>query len=330
MDIEEKISVIVPIYNVEKYLEECLNSIINQTYQKLEIILIDDASTDRSLDICRKFKNKDRRIKLIINRQNKGVAYCRNTGIRHVTSKYVIFVDSDDYINTNMIKKLYNLKNKYTADISMCKFNNISDKSINNINDEECNEKVLEKEEKFNILYDKNQEIKLCAVVIWNKLYNIDIFKNIKYPSGSIHEDEMAAHLILNNAKKIVFTTERLYNYRKREGSITSSEYTVKRQDILDALIRRYYFFKKKGINKLASNTLKNYCYFIIKHYKCSIDYKLSNEVKSNLMNKLKAVLKDLMLDKHIYIQTKLMIISFYFMPNFVIKVIFSAKDLTL
>ncbi len=329
----EKISIIIPVYNVERYIEECLDSVINQTYKNLEILIINDGSTDRSLEICRKYKKKDKRIRLI-NQKNMGVAYCRNLGLKKVTSAYVMFVDSDDYIEENMVATLYKLLKSNNSDIAMCAFKNILDFSYesNLINDssfsfDTC---VLEGEKKFQFLYDKNVDMKLCSVVIWNKLYKKDIFKNIKYPDNTIHEDEAMAHVILNRANKIVFTSKKLYNYRKRENSITNSPYSEERQDILPALLKRYHFFKKNNYNMLASNTLKSYCFFIMKHYKYSMNYGILYKVKNKLRKNLKDIMKDLILDKYISLLTKLMIICFYFMPKFVLKVVFYNKELTL
>ena len=182
---EELISVIVPIYKVEKYLKRCIESIINQTYHNLEIILVDDGSPDKCGEMCEEYSKKDKRIK-VIHKENGGLSDARNKGLEIATGKYIGFVDSDDFIDKDMYKVLYNNLKNNNADMSICSIYQFE-------NEEEIvkgynkNETVItyNKQEMFNNFYDDL----LRNVVAWNKLYKADIFKDIKYPKGKAVEE---------------------------------------------------------------------------------------------------------------------------------------------
>lgn len=334
---KDKISIIVPIYNTDKYLAECIESIINQTYKNLEIILINDGSSDKSLEICNYFKEKDRRI-VVINQVNMGVAYSRNIGIKNATGDYIAFVDSDDKIKPNMFQKLIEISKKNNADISMCEFEVIDEKG-NNINNE-LKKKYVEKEfentinvlkgdRKFEILY-KGSITGLAGIVIWNKLYKRKLIKSLKYKDGTIHEDEAMSHIILNRANMVVYTKETLYLYRKRQGSITSKEYSIDRQQILDGLNERYIFFKDTNREKLACFALKEYAFMIIIHYRYSLEYNLGNGNLKNLKKRLKKILKDIFFNKYLSLRVKVIISLFYMYPKLAIKIYLLKGNLSL
>ena len=222
------ISVIVPIYNVEKYLKKCIESIIQQTYDNLEIILINDGSTDNSPKICDNYAKKDKRIK-VIHKKNGGLSDARNYGLEIATGKYISFVDSDDYIHKQMIEKLYNnLKANY-SDISICNICNVypNGKKMNLSIPETS---VVEQKQKFYNIYNKYSVV---TVVAWNKLYKKEIFKTIRYPLGKVHEDEWIIFDILKNAQKISYLNEPLYYYIQREESISNS-FNLKRLHIIE------------------------------------------------------------------------------------------------
>ena len=206
-----EVSIIVPVYNVEKYLENCIQSILNQTFKNFELILVDDGSTDNSGKICDIYEKKDSRIK-VIHKDNGGLSSARNAGIDIAGSKYIGFVDSDDSIHPKMYEVLYNLIEKYKSDISCCNYKYTYD--ISNQNHEELNlNEVIEMSniESIEKLYDKDLGVKL--VVAWNKLYHKRLFDNIRYKVGRLHEDEFMAHRILYNSKKITYVDNELYYY---------------------------------------------------------------------------------------------------------------------
>lgn len=216
----ELISIIVPIYNVEKYLSECLDSIINQTYKNLEIILIDDGSTDNSGKICDKYAKKDKRI-VVIHRTNGGVSSARNLGLKIANGSYIGFVDADDWIANDMYENLYiNLK-KFNADISVCKFKNVYKRKNIVHNDEKYSNLVsLNSEQALEILFD----IKKCySWSLWNKLYKKEILSNFD-EKLTIAEDLMQIFKIYFNKNVITsFENKEKYFYYFRKGSACHS-----------------------------------------------------------------------------------------------------------
>ena len=236
------VSVIVPIYRVEQYLDRCVSSIVNQTYKNIEIILVNDGSPDNCPKICDEWAKKDKRIK-VIHKQNGGLSDARNSGLDKATGKYVLFVDSDDYIENNMVEELLNSLNKEDADIAICNYyieNDIEKHVANNLLMEKF---VCSGNEKYKMNFDEKYSIQ--SIVAWNKLYKIELFNGIRYPKGKIHEDEYIICDILEKANKIVYNLKPLYHYIQRDNSITSC-FKFNRFDIEYALDRRIDFFQNR------------------------------------------------------------------------------------
>ena len=231
-NVNDRVCVVVPIYNTEKYLERCLDSLINQTYFNLEIILVNDGSTDKSLEICEKQRKKDKRIK-IINKKNGGLSTARNAGIKNCNSDYIMFVDSDDFLKRNAIyKMMYNIK-EYNADISCCNmkmFYDISsvEEEINNYNIQSKIEVIDNKKALLHMIdYRKNVFPNAC-----NKIYKYQLFKdNIRYPEGKFYEDMIVTAKVLSNSKVVVTDNENMYYYFQRANSIVNISYNEKDLD---------------------------------------------------------------------------------------------------
>ncbi|WP_022752764.1 glycosyltransferase family 2 protein [Butyrivibrio fibrisolvens] len=233
MKYTELISIVVPVYNVEKYLEKCINSIIAQTYDNIEIILVNDGSTDDSADIISRFEEADTRIKSY-SQENGGLSAARNTGINNANGRYIAFVDSDDYIHPQMIEILYRNLVSTGSDISVC--------DLFWINEGEKAEEYIENN--ITVYNGKNVLRKLIrddliSVVAWNKLYKRELFDELRYPVGRLHEDEFVIHKILAKCQKSVYTDAKLYYYIKRSGSIVSSKSSKKIEDALLAFCER-------------------------------------------------------------------------------------------
>ncbi len=234
---ENKVTVVLPIYNVEKYLDRCINSVINQTFKNLEIILVNDGSTDNCLKICEKYKNIDDRI-IIINQRNKGLSAARNSGIIKATSKYICFIDSDDYIEKDMIEYLYNGMKRYNSQITCCGFTNIYENGIK--------EKITRP--KKAIVYTKEEALDIhlisgyIDVVAWNKLYDIELFKNVKYPEGLLYEDMLTTYKLIYNSNKVVLLPESKYYYCKRSSSIGGADFSEKTLKLIEACDEVYNF----------------------------------------------------------------------------------------
>lgn len=214
---EPLISIIIPVYNVEKYVGKCLDSIINQTYRNLEIIVVDDGSTDGCNNICKTYVEKDKRIKLI-QQKNSGLSSARNIGIKNAHGKYVGFVDSDDWIEREMYQTLYENITVHNADISIC--------GIKKVNNEHENIKL--RRPKI-IEYTQTEYIKKffkiksqdCEYYAWNKLYKKELLDNSQYPIGLTSEDVLGTYKAILRAQKIVATTQKFYHYRQNDKSIT-------------------------------------------------------------------------------------------------------------
>ena len=264
---EEKISIIVAVYSIEKYIENCIKSIIKQKYKNLEILLIDDGSTDSSKDICDKYAQIDKRIK-VIHKKNGGLSDARNVGMSIATGEYINFLDGDDYIYPTFYTNLYNLIKKCDADISECDFLRVNEDDIENIEKiiEEKNDKLVIKEEiidgekAINELFGTKLQPYVKKVVVWNKLYNAKILKNIQFPIGKLHEDEYTTYKILSNSKKIITTNKILHGYIQTKNSIMRREIKQKRiDDNLDAYMEASNFFKEKNNIKVEMKCRRRY-----------------------------------------------------------------------
>ena len=216
----EQISVIIPVYNVEQYLERCLDSVIAQTYKQLEIICINDGSKDNSLAICQAYQKRDERIR-IIDQENKGLAAVRNVGIREAKSDYIYFIDSDDFIDVDYIEKLYVALKTNEADIC------VSNVRYDNTKTEHClikdlttNKTVLNRVETMQEYLNPTGGLGNYLV---NKLYRKEMFEGIVFPESKLFEDASTMFKILNNVKKTVIEQDTYYHYWIREDSITGS-----------------------------------------------------------------------------------------------------------
>ena len=217
----EKITVIVPVYNVENYLNKCLDSLINQTYKNLEIIVINDGSIDNSGEICQEYAQKDNRI-VYIEKENGGQSEARNMGLDRMTGSYVTFVDSDDWVELDYVENLYKKITEYQADIAVgnyYSFNEAEGMYYFHIFGDSCYEKVYDNVSIFENLYE-SQEMKSFALIsVWGKLYKADLLKHLRFDIGKLGEDGYLNQKIYLLAEKTIYLNKGLYAYRQREGS---------------------------------------------------------------------------------------------------------------
>ena len=220
------ISVIVPVYNVAQFLDDCLVSIINQSYNNIEIILVDDGSTDKSGEICDIFADQDRRIR-VIHKKNGGLSSARNVGLNVARGNFIVFVDSDDCLNKKMIEKLYNAVMSSNTEIACCDY---TSSGFNNDSDSEI--EVLSREDAISTLFDDYG----FQCFAWNKIYKRSLFENICYPEGKLFEDIVTTYKLLKKVDKVVYIKEKLYYYRQRTNSITRTTFNKKNKDLIDAI----------------------------------------------------------------------------------------------
>ena len=242
-----KLSIIVPIYNVEKYLPRCIESILNQTFREFELILINDCSTDNCKEICEKYKKIDSRI-IVVNKKNGGVSSARNFGIDISRGEYIGFVDPDDFIDANMYEILFNTANSYNSDMVICDYYKVSEYDIKKYEEIQLNNKGIIVENINNI--DAIERILTVGekfIFAWNKIYKRRLFENLRYNEGMIYEDEFLAHRILYRCNKVSIIEAKIYYYVQRKGSLINSPFTVRRFDKVYAIKDRVDFLREKN-----------------------------------------------------------------------------------
>lgn len=235
------LSVVVPIYNVEKYLKQCLNSLVNQTLSNIEIILVNDGSTDNSEAICQSYAEQDSRIKLF-SKPNGGLSDARNFGIQKVTSPVVGFVDSDDYVDLDMFQVLMELKLRSNAEIAVGGVKMVSNDG------EEYMVRAVEGE----IIADRHDAMeellksKRITNSVCNKIFDITLFDQISFPVGKLYEDEYVTYKLFDRANKVAMTNEVSYYYRSSPNSITHKPFSEREFDRIDASVIKVGYIDKK------------------------------------------------------------------------------------
>nr|AAR25953.1 Cps7J [Streptococcus agalactiae] len=240
----KKISVIIPVYNVQSFLNECIDSVLAQTYSNLEIILVDDGSTDTSGDICDYYSKKDRRI-LVFHKNNGGLSDARKKENSRATGDYIYLLDSDDYLyKEDAIEEMVGCSKGYDSDIVLaCYVERIGQRIINIVLENETIETISPLQAIRNIYnYD---DYKAIFTVAHNKLYKRELFSTMCYPVGKLHEDEFLTYKLYLKAKNIIFFRYNTYVYRIREDSIMTGSYNVKRLHAIEALQERIHLLKE-------------------------------------------------------------------------------------
>ena len=301
-----KITVIVPVYNTEEYIERCIRSIMEQTYKNLEIIIVNDGSTDNSMDICKNLQVEDNR-NIIINQENKGVAGARNTGIENSTGEFIGFVDSDDYLEKNMYEKLMGYIEEYNADLSsarafMIDRNGIlEDTHYNNYVDSFVDEKSILKAYVDGFL----------TIAVWDKLFKREVIDNIRFDSTVFCEDAKFVLDVCDNANKVVCTSERLYNHLRRTGnSITNTSFNEFYMTLYDyASKKRNEIIEKNSLCiDEAQKMYFNSIFHLIKIYKRDWDRNKLDGYYTEQINFLISDMKKFLNEYSKYIDPKLVI----------------------
>lgn len=249
-----KISIIVPVYMVEKYICRCVDSILNQTFINFELILVDDGSPDDSGKICDEYAKRDERIR-VIHQKNQGLSAARNIAIewslKNSESEWLTFIDSDDWIHKDYLQQLIDAAYCNTVDVSICSYASAYDEETQ-INLSSVKAQVYEVEEFW-------MKFRTNATVAWGKLYKRTCFEKIRYPLGKIYEDEYTTYKILFQQKKIAYISTPLYFYYVNPNSITHEKWSVKHLDSLDALQMQADYFKKHGLARAHKSSAKLY-----------------------------------------------------------------------
>ncbi len=252
-----KISVIVPIFNVEKYIRKCMISLVSQTMTDIEIICVDDCGTDKSIAIVQEFATNDNRIKIVRNPHNMDIADTRTNGIIHSSAPYIMWCDPDDWYCNDMCEKMYHAITTNNSDIAVCGTNVIYETDHN----KEASDCVY-----FDIPQNKTCELTddiraKVNVVVWNKIFRRDIINNfnIKFPSKLRYEDEYFWRTYTTHAQTITFVTDKLYNYRRNSGSIMNKTFTKRADYGMDSLFVAIEYFKYLNNCGLYNNRYEYY-----------------------------------------------------------------------
>lgn len=283
---EVEVSIIVPIYNVEKYLQKCIDSILNQTFKNFELILVDDGSPDKCPQIADDYASKYPEIISVIHKKNGGVGEARNFGIESAKGKYILIIDSDDYIEPDMVEAMYENIVKYNSDIAICGFKSVSE-SGNVISVTKENLQTGK-----SLALKDNKEILLTNPAPWNKMYKRSLFeenKEIRYPSGVWYEDIRVTLKLLTQAKTITYVDKALLNYLWREGSQTNNKNCNRNVEIIAAFEDIISYYKEKDIFNEYKEELE---FLTILHVYITASVRvLMIDTKHNLLNEFREYL---------------------------------------
>lgn len=304
------ISVIVPVYKVEPYIHRCINSIIHQTYQNLEIILVDDGSPDRCGQICDEYAANDTRIQ-VIHQQNQGLSAARNAGLDSCKGEYIGFVDSDDCIHPEMYERLYSDIVTHHVLLAFCQ-PNMCDEVIPDI---EGKESTVCQDKEFVILKSMEENIWWSA---WTKLYHRSLFESIRYPQGKTNEDYAVTIFIYDHCERIAINYNKLYNYCIRENSICTSPLNIRKFDQIENTEAVVFYMQEKHPDwKPAAD----YVFFttLLKLLGMA-DEDLSHSFKDQeirILTLIKKYISDIKSNPYLLAKQKMMLVSAYIHPLF-------------
>lgn len=307
---ETLITIVVPIYKVEQYINKCIDSIINQTYTNLEILLVDDGSPDNCGKICDDYAEKDSRIH-IIHKKNGGLSDARNAGIEIAKGEYITFIDSDDYVEDDYIEYLFGLIKEFNSFIAVCTH---YIKHPNGKIDSNSSTK------RFSITSIKFLERMLYHDIIdisaWAKLYKTDLFCDIKYPVGKIFEDAGTTYKLIDKCDKIACGFESKYYYMLRKNSIVTSEFNLKKLDLIDMTNEMTEYLNKK-YPELKTATLRRQAYAYLSTLRQMVSSsKLYREEERKILNFIKLHRKELLLNHKVPVRDKFAIVTLLFGVN--------------
>ncbi len=288
---QDLITIIIPVYMVELYLDRCLNSIVSQTYKNLEIILVDDGSKDNCPTICDCWAEKDKRIR-VIHRENGGLSAARNSGIDAAKGEYLAFVDSDDFVSTEFIEVLYQACKQTGSQIAQCRYEYVDGDVMT-----KDKEEVTEPTEVFSgkeMIKGMSWRDGAYNVVAWNKLYHKSVFEGVRYPEGRIHEDEATTHRLFYQAEQVAFVYRFLYGYYTGGISITRDKFSLKRLDWEWAVRNRLTFLKERKETEILIPMYKIYMDGTIDLYYKIMDLLQDKETAKELKRRLKSTYKEL------------------------------------
>ncbi len=302
------VSIIIPVYNVEKYLKRCMESVLRQTYRNFEVILVDDGSTDKSLDICKEYEKKDERIK-VIHKKNGGLSSARNSGLNVMKGSLFTFIDSDDWVEEKYVESLVKAILENNADIAQCSYckKNVKDEIIMHGN---IHNDILNGKDEIMRSFFVNQNY---ITVAWMKIYRSKKFGDVRFYEGKNNEDTIYVADYIDIVDKIVVIEDELYNYFFNENSIMNASLTDKK--VSDAYFSAEYMLSKceNSYPKYSNYMRKNICDFSIGLY-FQADKKLQSDLREKIYTKFDDIYNQIS-DKTIF--GKKLLIKFFMFKRF-------------
>ncbi len=305
-----EISVICPIYNVEKYLSRCIDSVLGQTFTNFELILVDDGSSDGCPTICDEYAKKDHRIS-VIHQKNGGSSSARNAGLNLAGGGYIVFIDSDDYIHPEYLKNLFLAITESKSDMAYCLFKRVYEET-------ESNFAVMPCVYKNKTMCDLLQEWHYVEInVVWNKIYKRSLFENprLRFPNGIINEDEYLKPDLFEKIKSVSFVPQELYFYQQRKNSIQREGFTPKRLNKILAIQRNIQYFQKHNLKQELQEEYEYFCLYYFRyvfqamHEAVDIDLRRYKQIYNSVFPKL-------MKSKAFTMKYKYMLLLYFLTPK--------------
>ena len=286
---EPLISIIIPVYKVEKYIHKCIDSVLNQTYHNIEIILVDDGSPDKCPEICDQYAKKDLRIK-VIHVANGGQSAARNRALDIINGQYVSFIDSDDYVSKDFVYKLYQRMIKDNSDIVMCDYYSV-DLNDNKLEKKDFSENKIVNENDFWQM--ESTHYYMHCVALWNKLFKREIWSSLRLKVGKYAEDNFAMTQYIPKVRRISVLDEKLYFYLQREDSAVHN-YSIKNLDRIEADFERCEYFMSKSMWSELKNTIFSTVSLLINAYsKLDLSINSNKERYSELRKQYKHIYRN-------------------------------------
>lgn len=261
---DDLVSVIIPIYNRAKYLNQCINSVLMQTYTTMQIILVDDGSTDSSPQLCDKFSLQDPRIE-VIHKENGGLSSARNCGLKHTRGRYIAFLDSDDFWRNDYLEVMVTMLQKTGAQIAQCILYSVPSNYVEAKTDYNTEAPIYTEMTMRQAMLSPAYKVCACA-----KLFDASVLEGVLFPEGLVFEDEATYYRFLWNAERVCIIDEKLYYYRQTDNSITRNNSTVLKWDFVEVFNQRMQFFEQIGDQELLQETYARYAIVLmLKHSSC-------------------------------------------------------------
>lgn len=317
------ISVVMPVYQTEQYLDRCISSVCHQTYRNLEIILVEDGSKDSCPRICDRWEKTDSRVK-VIHQKNQGVSAARNAGIERASGAYLVMVDSDDYLFDGMIETMYCAQKKYHTELVICGFEKGQEEAFSfpgngeNLQKATLHAEMISAKTALLRMYE-NDEMALQYVAPWGKLYRKELFRGISYPPGKIFEDIYVTHELLYRCGEIAVLPQKMVYYYQHSDSIMNRKFHVGKLAYLEALKQRIEFFHRNHLGELESIAYDEYLHALIWEYSRARDLLGNRNAMRDIVLRYRSAYRKGYSSKRYPKETKRFLRTFFRNPEWII-----------